>query len=67
MKTTKTLTGRISRMTAMTIIALSLNLTAFAGTAIEEQISVESWMTAPFELNVFEQEVAVESWMTAPF
>ena len=34
---------------------------------METEISVESWMTDPFENNYFEVEPFVETWMTMPF
>jgi hypothetical protein len=32
----------------------------------EEEISVESWMVAPF-IRIAEEEVSIETWMTNPF
>ncbi len=33
----------------------------------EDEIALESWMTAPFETGLEEEELSIESWMTAPF
>ena len=35
--------------------------------AMESDMVIESWMTAPFETNVYEEEPEIESWMIAPF
>ncbi len=34
---------------------------------MENDMHVESWMTAPFETNVYEEVPEIESWMIAPF
>jgi hypothetical protein len=39
--------------------------TYFAG--YENNISIEPWMTAPFESSVYEEEPMIESWMLSPF
>jgi hypothetical protein len=33
----------------------------------ENELCLESWMTAPFETGTAEEDVSLESWMTAPF
>ena len=34
---------------------------------MEADMIIESWMTAPFETNVYEEEMEIESWMISPF
>jgi hypothetical protein len=34
---------------------------------VENEMAIESWMTAPFETNYYEEEILLESWMLAPF
>ena len=33
----------------------------------ENNISIEPWMTAPFESSLNEEEIMIESWMLSPF
>ena len=38
-----------------------------AEVVFEEELSMENWMSAPFETNVYEEALTLESWMSAPF
>jgi hypothetical protein len=42
-----------------------LNRTYFV--PIDYDISVEPWMTKPFESNYYEEDLQIESWMESPF
>lgn len=33
----------------------------------DTDMAIESWMTTPFESNVYEEDLQIESWMVSPF
>lgn len=43
----------------------SISRTYFVPTDFD--MSIEAWMTLPFESSVYEEEVLLESWMISPF
>lgn len=45
--------------------APSLTRTYFV--PIDYDISVEAWMTKPFESDYYEEDMQIEAWMTLPF
>ena len=45
--------------------APSLTRTYFV--LIDYDISVEAWMTEPFESNYYEEDIQIEAWMELPF
>ncbi|MCK4747147.1 MAG: hypothetical protein KAT15_08935 [Bacteroidales bacterium] len=38
-----------------------------ADVVFEEELALESWMTAPFERGIVEEALTIESWMTTPW
>ena len=66
MKTTKELSGIISRVSAVAILLVVFATISFAGDVVEDELTVESWMTTPFEI-MDETELTLEEWMVTPF
>ena len=66
MKTTKELSGIISRVSAVVILLVAFTTISFAEDVVEDELIVESWMTTPFDNNA-ETELALEEWMVTPF
>jgi hypothetical protein len=66
MKTTKELSRIISRVSAVVILLVAFTTISFAGDLVEDELIVESWMTAPFD-HAAEAELALEEWMVIPF
>ena len=67
MKTSKELTGIISRVSAVVILLVAFTTISFAeDVVVEEELIIESWMTTPFE-NMSETELVLEEWMVIPF
>jgi len=48
------------------VVCMSYNLDE-ASVIYEGDFTTESWMTAPFETNVYEEVMEIESWMISPF
>jgi len=66
MKTSKELSAIITRVSAVVILLVAFTAISFAGDVVEDELIVESWMTAQFE-NMSETELALEEWMVTPF
>jgi hypothetical protein len=61
--------GAKNRVAKITLVVVVMNVLSISLMAIDtdEELPMESWMIAPFELAMEESDVGVEQWMTTPF
>jgi len=59
--------SKISRSAYQAPVVFSTYIVDQVEIVYEDELGLESWMTAPFESSVVENELVLESWMAEPF